>query len=61
MSSSGTTDMAANKTRHVMGEANSGLNRSEAATNDAQAQAAQDLNRTHASGSASASADGTVK
>jgi hypothetical protein len=62
VSSGGATNMAANKTRHVMGEANSGLNQSEAATNDAQAQAAQDLNRTQASGSASgsASANGAV-
>jgi hypothetical protein len=45
-----------------MGVGNSGLNNTEAATNDAQAQAAQDLNRQpSASASVDGSASGTVK
>jgi hypothetical protein len=53
---------ASRATQHAMGVGNSGLNNTEAATNDAQAQAAQDLNRQpSASASVDGAAGGTVK
>jgi hypothetical protein len=63
MSTPGATGAASSTTQHAMGEANSGMNNAQAATNDAQSQAAQDVARQQPSASASVngSASGNMK